>query len=56
MLVCTLFCANRTRDRGCSAHPAFLAPSDFEGEEFQQASGAMRRENAKSYVNAPFEI
>src|SRR4051794_8287437 len=22
-------CARRTRDRGCSAHPAFPAPSDF---------------------------
>ena len=25
----TTFC---TRDRGCSVHPAFPAPSDFEGE------------------------
>ena len=29
MLVCILFCANRTRDRGCSAHPVFPAPSVF---------------------------
>ena len=34
MLVCILFCANRTRDRGCSAHPVFPAPSVFEGKEF----------------------
>ena len=28
---CALFvCANRTRDRGCSKHPVFPAPSDFE--------------------------
>ena len=32
--MCTLFCANRTRDRGCSAHPVFPAPSVFEGKEF----------------------
>src|SRR5438270_8578243 len=30
MLVCTSACANRTRDRGCSVHPVFPAPSDFE--------------------------
>ena len=34
MLVCSLFSANRTRDRGCSAHPVFPAPSIFEGKEF----------------------
>jgi hypothetical protein len=38
MLVCTFVCANRTRDRGCSAHPVFPAPSVFEGEDFQQNS------------------
>src|SRR6185312_662851 len=28
---CAVFvCANRTRDRGCSKHPVFPAPSDFE--------------------------
>src|SRR6476659_3679543 len=26
-------CAHCTRDRGCSAHPAFPAPSDFRGRE-----------------------
>src|ERR1043165_4318405 len=30
MLVCSFVCANRTRDRGCSKHPVFPAPSDFE--------------------------
>jgi hypothetical protein len=29
MLVCAFFCANCTRDRGCSAHPAFPAPSSI---------------------------
>src|SRR6476620_11260881 len=28
---CAVFvCANRTRDRGCSKHPVFPAPSNFE--------------------------
>src|SRR5438105_10474998 len=31
MLVCTFVCANRTRDRGCSVHPVFAAPSEQEG-------------------------
>src|SRR5205823_9979151 len=30
MLVCTFVCANRTRDRGCSKHPVFPAPSVLE--------------------------
>ena len=34
MLVCTLFCANRTRDRGCSAHPVFPAPSGWRAGGF----------------------
>jgi hypothetical protein len=34
MLVCVFVCANCTRDRGCSEHPVFPAPSDFkEGRE-----------------------
>jgi len=50
MLVCRFVCANRTRDRGCSKHPVFPAPSDRRGREvLKQISGAMRRENAKSY-------
>src|SRR5882724_7879979 len=32
MLVCVFVCASGTRDRGCSAHPVFPAPSNFEGE------------------------
>src|SRR5205807_3869098 len=52
MLVCALLCAHCTRDRGCSAHPVFPAPSL--GESFGQASGASRREiaNACSVVIA----
>src|SRR5258705_1543552 len=32
MLVCAFLCPHCTRDRGCSVHPAFPAPSDFGGE------------------------
>src|SRR6476619_5394662 len=31
MLVCRFVCANRTRDRGCSKHPVFPAPSISKG-------------------------
>ena len=45
-----LFSANRTRDRGCSKHPVFPAPSVFRGGQTKmQTSGAMRREIAKLY-------
>ena len=40
-----LFC---TRDRGCSAHPVFPAPSDFKARKFIQNPGAWRRGNEKS--------
>ena len=36
-----------SRDLGCSAHPAFPAPSELEeGEMICKTSGVMRRENA----------
>ena len=37
-----------TRDRGCSAHPAFPAPSDFKARNEMQTSGGSSRENAES--------
>jgi hypothetical protein len=43
MLVCIFFSANRTRDRGCSKHPVFPAPSE-------QEEG---KEDAKLGLNAP---
>ena len=50
MLVCSFVCANRTRDRGCSKHPVFPAPSLLEeGQPKMQTSGAMRREIAELY-------
>src|SRR3979411_2476050 len=50
MLVCTLFDANRTRDRGCSAHPVFPAPSVSRARFSCKTPGASRRENAKLYL------
>src|SRR6185436_14378340 len=49
MLVCAFVCAYCTRDRGCSAHPVFPAPSLFEGERLFQTSGATRRGIVASY-------
>jgi hypothetical protein len=37
-----------TRDRGCSAHPAFPAPSDFKARNDSHSSGEWRREIADS--------
>src|SRR2546423_14414328 len=49
MLVCAFFVRNCTRDRGCSAHPVFPAPSDFRGGQTKmQTSGDQRREKAKA--------
>jgi hypothetical protein len=47
MLVCAFLAHYCTRDRGCSKHPAFPAPSDFLGKGFLQSSGETRRENAE---------
>ena len=49
MLVCPFVCANRTRDRGCSKHPVFPAPSNFQRADKEQTSDAMRREIVASY-------
>jgi hypothetical protein len=46
---CAVFYPICTRDRGCSAHPAFPAPS-FVRDNDRQTSGASRRENAEVYL------
>jgi hypothetical protein len=47
MLVC-VFCASCTRDRGCSAHPAFPAPSYLgRAGRFGQTSRESRGESAE---------
>src|ERR1700686_2221391 len=46
---CAFFLAQLcTRDRGCSAHPAFPAPSSFEGQP-RKARATSCRENADAY-------
>src|ERR1700681_1339357 len=48
MLVCSFVLCNRTRDRGCSAHPVFPAPSDFRRSKADAKLRApMRREIVK---------
>src|SRR6185312_14643979 len=49
MLVCASSVRNCTRDRGCSAHPVFPAPSDWRGPTKMQTSGASRREIANTH-------
>src|SRR6266481_2278181 len=49
MLVCDFRSAFCTRDRGCSAHPAFPAPSSLRDNE-TQSSGVSRRENVDVYL------
>jgi hypothetical protein len=39
----------RTRDRGCSAHPAFPAPSVFEGET-KAIARAFRAARTQNYI------
>jgi hypothetical protein len=48
MLVCVSTRAICTRDRGCSAHPVFPAPSDFLGPSDWQSPGRLARRAAKS--------
>src|SRR5580765_5950007 len=45
MLVCAFFAQTCTRDRGCSAHPAFPAPSSWRDNEMK-TSGKLCREKA----------
>src|SRR5260370_34499747 len=48
MLVCAFFAQFCTRDRGCSVHPAFPAPSSFGAKLFSHDPGASRRGIANS--------
>ena len=50
MLLCGSFCVcfSRSGPRVRGQHPAFPVPSWQEGEEMEQSSGELRRENAKA--------
>src|SRR5207247_8448155 len=50
MLVCTFVCANRTRDRGCSKHPVFPAPSNKEGGKLSSKPRAKRAARTRSHI------
>jgi hypothetical protein len=49
MLVCSFVCANRTRDRGCSKHPVFPAPSRLRDKVQANLGRKSRRENADTH-------
>src|ERR1700741_4232908 len=53
MLVCAFFCAHCTRDRGCSVHPAFPAPSLGENVYAKLGRSAPREGRLMSAVGAP---
>ncbi|MEH2527311.1 hypothetical protein V1288_005220 [Bradyrhizobium sp. AZCC 2176] len=55
MLVCSFVCANRTRDRGCSKHPVFPAPSDNEGRKFSGKPRTQRAARMQAYIFMLFE-
>src|SRR6478672_4992295 len=50
MLVCVFVCAFGTRDRGCSTHPVFPAPSDFREREFDGKPRAEHAARSRSRV------
>src|SRR3954467_5727074 len=51
MLVCIFVSANRTRDRGCSKHPVFPAPSVFEEGKRRCKPRATSAARSRNYIN-----
>src|ERR1700752_3057227 len=51
MLVCAFFVRNCTRDRGCSAHPAFPAPSVFWRDERRCKPRAQCAARSRNYIH-----
>src|ERR1700730_11936173 len=56
MLVCVFLCALCTRDRGCSAHPAFPAPSSRENVFAKLGQIVPREGEAMSVATSPAVI
>jgi hypothetical protein len=52
MLVCVFLCAFCTRDRGCSAHPAFPAPSCFSRVKIEARLGRIAPRGLKSCLES----
>src|SRR5438552_14766745 len=55
MLVCVYYCAFGTRDRGCSRHPAFPAPSKGR-KEIAELGHSVPREQSLSSRRRPGPI
>src|SRR5256885_5657539 len=53
MLVCAFFRTLGTRDRGCSAHPAFPAPSIFEGGKEFASLGRNHAARSRTHTLSP---
>src|SRR5438874_7352849 len=53
MLVCAYNVHSCTRDRGCSAHPAFPAPSIFEGGKEFASLGRNRAARSRTHILSP---
>ena len=53
MLVCVFLCAVCTRDRGCSAHPVFPAPSVFWRDKFLANLGRSTPREGERTFRAP---
>jgi hypothetical protein len=51
MLVCPFVCANRTRDRGCSKHPVFPAPSNRREGKRRCKPRATSAARSRNYIN-----
>src|ERR1700681_2365221 len=49
MLVCVFANTNCTRDRGCSAHPVFPAPSCFLGVEIEARLGRIAQRECRRF-------
>src|SRR2546423_15538226 len=53
MLVCAYYCAFGTRDRGCSRHPAFPAPSAFKRANEFAKLGRNHAARTRTYALSP---
>src|SRR5450756_559230 len=56
MLVCVFLCTCCTRDRGCSAHPVFPAPSDQEGKEVSSKPRAYQAARSRRHVSTSLRV
>src|SRR6185369_10669364 len=55
MLVCASSVRNCTRDRGCSVHPVFPAPSSLRGRQATQSPDAIRAAGMRTHTSPLFD-